>query len=339
MAAREPSTISVVVPTYNRLARLRRVLDALAAQTYPADALEVVVVSDGSSDGTDEYLATLEFPCTLRVARQDNCGPAVARNHGVELATGSRIVFVDDDVIPSPTLVACHAGEHLGDAAVMIGPMLTDPDFDYQPWILWEQQMLYKQYDAMRRGDYAPTFRQFYTGNASMPRELFVRAGGFDTTLRRAEDVELAYRLDQLGATFVFDESAAAFHHAERSYDSWRATAVAYGRNDILFARDHHQDWLMAAMVAEFRTRNVLTRQLTVRCLVHPRRAAFAERALRAMSNTGSSRPAQAIARRALSGIYGLAYYRAAADEFGDPRRFRELLTGRAPLTELGWDG
>ena len=81
----------------------------------------------------------------------------------------------------------------------------------------------------------ARSFRQFYTGNASVPRELVVKAGGFDTAFRRAEDIELSYRLDQLGATFVFDETAMAHHLAERSFESWLAAAadVRQERRDL----------------------------------------------------------------------------------------------------------
>src|SRR6185369_12818569 len=97
--------ISVVIPTFNRLPRLQRVLSALAEQTVSASEFEVVVVSDGSTDGTDDYLAKGDTPVPVRHARQDNAGPAAARNHGVRLARGRLILFVDDDVVASPALV------------------------------------------------------------------------------------------------------------------------------------------------------------------------------------------------------------------------------------------
>ena len=59
-------------------------------------------------------------------------------------------------------------------STVVIGPMLNAPGFGYRPWVAWEQAKLYKQYEAMRLGVYSATFRQFYTGNASLPQ----RAGG-----------------------------------------------------------------------------------------------------------------------------------------------------------------
>ena len=59
--------VSVVIPTYNRSTRLRRVLTALSTQTYHSSCFEVIVVSDGSSDGTDEYLAGATTPFDLVV--------------------------------------------------------------------------------------------------------------------------------------------------------------------------------------------------------------------------------------------------------------------------------
>lgn len=67
-------TISVVTPTYNRLARLQRVLAALAAQTYSPDRFEVVIVSDGSTDGTADYCRQVQMPFRLHFIQQENAG-------------------------------------------------------------------------------------------------------------------------------------------------------------------------------------------------------------------------------------------------------------------------
>src|SRR6516165_9610456 len=104
--------VSVVIPTFNRLARLQQVLAALSAQTYPRDRFEVVVVSDGSTDGTDEFLAEAAAPFELTVVTQPNQGPAVARNRGVASARGSIVLFIDDDVVATPALVQEHVAGH-----------------------------------------------------------------------------------------------------------------------------------------------------------------------------------------------------------------------------------
>src|SRR4051794_3983148 len=98
--------VSVVVPTFNRRAGLERLLRALAIQTYPADLFEVVVVDDGSTDGTYAHLRRLVLPFTSRYYRQRNQGPAAARNLGVHHARGRLLVFLDDDVAPVRSLLA-----------------------------------------------------------------------------------------------------------------------------------------------------------------------------------------------------------------------------------------
>src|SRR5687768_17413192 len=150
--------------------------------------------------------------------------------------------------------------------------MLTPPDFEAQmaPWVQWEQAMLVKQYEDMANGRWLPTARQFYTGNTSLARRHLLEAGGFDPTFRRAEDVELAYRLAAHGLRFVFNPQAIGHHYAERTFASWLAIPYAYGRNDVIFSRDKGQSWLLPTLLYEFRQRRPLIRALTRLCLDRP---------------------------------------------------------------------
>src|SRR5215831_5598296 len=90
---------SVVIPTYNRIERLRHVITALEQQAYPSDAYEVIIISDGSTDGTHAYLEMVRSTLQLRWFSQDNRGPAAARNTGIEKAGGEFVVFIDDDLV------------------------------------------------------------------------------------------------------------------------------------------------------------------------------------------------------------------------------------------------
>src|SRR5579862_6274653 len=105
--------ISVVVPTYNRRARLERVLAGLDRQTLPFDRFEVVIVDDGSTDDTKAWLERhSQRAYHVTVATQQNGGPARARNRGVADAQGELILFLDDDVEPTPELLAEHLKLH-----------------------------------------------------------------------------------------------------------------------------------------------------------------------------------------------------------------------------------
>lgn len=322
-----PPRISVVVPTFNRRERLHRVLTALAAQDVD-EPFEVIVVSDGSTDGTDEYLGDGGTPLPVRVARQPNQGPGAARNRGVDLAAGELVVFIDDDVVATPSLLRTHADTHrrLGERVVVIGPMLTPPDHAMSPWIKWEQRMLQKQYDAMDAGEYGATPRQFYTGNASLRVEHLRRAGGFDVTFRRAEDVELAYRLDAAGLTFHYEPTAIGYHYAERSFDSWHAAARLYGRNDVVFARDRGQAWILSFIADGFRRHHPAVRW-AVRVSFHaPWLARVSAAATRTVVTrlpaVGSSR----VGQYALSVVYAVGYHGGVVDELGTIAAFQSLI-------------
>ena len=320
--------VSVVIPTYNRLARLQRVLTALSEQTGADVSFEVVVVSDGSDDGTDEYLSAVTTSFDLVSVTQANAGPAAARNRGVDVARGSILLFVDDDVLASPGLVAEHVrthDSHPGDT-VVIGPMLTPADLRLSIWIEWEQAMLYKQYAALARGEYAPTYRQFYTGNASVRRSSIVASGGFDVRYRRAEDVELAYRLGQAGARFVFNDRAIGYHYAERSFGTWLQNAAEYGANEVLFAAEHPSSGRLQDARCEYLGRHALLRGATRACLGRPRLLRTATWQLRNMVRATDRLGMRRLAQFSLSGVYNLRYYSAMADAMGGVDAFFEMI-------------
>ena len=118
-----------------------------------------------------------------------------------------------------------------------MGPLSSLPSYA-QPWVAWEQAKIEAHYDAMNRGVYAPTYRQFWTGNASLAREHLLATGGFNPEFLRGEDVELGVRLHERGLGFRFNPRAIGFHHAERSLDSWSNAHASYGRLEIqIFGR------------------------------------------------------------------------------------------------------
>lgn len=320
--------ISIVIPTYNRINSLKRVLNGLEAQSYPFEKFEVRVISDGSTDGTIEYLEHLDTPLNLYPAQQPNGGAASARNLGLQLAQGEIIIFLDDDVVPAPQLVAEHARlfhEH-GMNIIVLGPMLSPADFKYSPWVQWEQDMLVKQYDAMRKNQWAPTGRQFYTGNSSAARRFLLEAGGFDPSFKRAEDVELAYRLAEKGLTFIFNPLAAGYHYAVRSFDSWASTPYAYGKNDVIFHEKKGQTWLIPTMRKEFATRHPFTRSLIWLCLDRPVVSKVTIRLMKQVGIASYRFNRKRLSNLAFSAIFNLRYYQGAADQMGGRKIFFEQM-------------
>jgi glycosyltransferase involved in cell wall biosynthesis len=310
---------SIIIPTYNRLGCLKSVLHGLENQDFNLDDFEVLVISDGSSDGTDQFLRSYQTPLKLRPFFQQNQGPAAARNTGISEAKEDILIFVDDDVIPSPGLVREHMNcQQKYDANIIVlGPMLTPADFKMLPWVQWEQAMLMKQYDAMNNRVWEPTARQFYTGNSSAARKIVLEAGGFDPSFSRAEDVELAYRLADCGMKFLFNPQAVGYHYAQRSFKSWLATPYAYGKNDVIFHQEKGQTWLLPKISAEFKGRHFLNKAVVRLCLDKPKLSQFFIFSLKLVGIASSHLKLTRLSNMAFSGIFNLRYYQGAADRLG----------------------
>lgn len=316
--------LSVIVPTYNRLEQLKRVLSGLENQTAPFEQFEVVVISDGSKDGTEEYVCNRQTSLELYLSSQANQGVAAARNSGLAQARGEIVLFLDDDIVPTPTLLEEHIGWHdkHGDQVVVIGPMLTPPDYNMSPWVRWEQDKLTEQYQAMLNGEWEATARQFYTGNISLRRCHLIQVGGFDPTFRRAEDVELAYRLMALGLRFLFNPQAIGYHYAKRSYKSWIATPYAYGRNDVIFTRVKGQVWLLPMIFQEYHLRHPFTRALAHLLIDHKLFQRWVLSFFRILITSAQYLNLPAISSLGCSAVFNLCYYQGIADELGGRNAF-----------------
>jgi glycosyltransferase involved in cell wall biosynthesis len=202
--------LSVVIPTYNRLPILRKCLQALEAQRLaaPVERYEVVLVDDGSTDDTVHWLDAhaTAFP-HVRLIRQDHGGPAEGRNRGVEHAHGDVIVFIDSDLVVTPTFLASHARalesqwQRSGDRLCFTyGAVINTADFD-DPTS-----------EPHKPTDHSWAY--FATGNVAIDRHLLVRAGLFDTGFRLYgwEDLELGERLRRMGVRLVRCPEAVGYH-------------------------------------------------------------------------------------------------------------------------------
>lgn len=197
--------LSVVIPTHDKRALLERTLAALRAQALPpGTAWEIVVVDDGSSDGTGAWLAAERGRpgVELRVVTPElNVGRARARNLGAFAARGQWVVFIDDDIVAPPDLLAAHLAlleAHPGHGT--IGYAVTAPELIDAPHLHYLDTR-----GVARLGPGPAPARYFVTQNAAVPREAFTAVGGFDEAFRAYgfEDMEVAFRLeDRAGVRF-----------------------------------------------------------------------------------------------------------------------------------------
>lgn len=234
--------MTIAVASYQRKRPLHRLLLALEDQLVDdpglREQLEVVVVLDGSTDGSAEMIEELAFPVPLRGVWQPNRGLAAARNAG--LATATDVVwFLDDDLVPGNGLVARHRRAHEGASPrIVMGPCVMPPESPAPAMtkLFWENQ--YAQLAATGRVE---RFDQFSGANTSGPASVFRSVGGFEESFvgYGLEDYELAIRLLRAGATILFDGEAAAWHHQHRRFSELLAFTESEGGNAVTLAALH----------------------------------------------------------------------------------------------------
>jgi GT2 family glycosyltransferase len=236
-------SFSVVIPTYRRPDTLFGVLDALAVQTG-APEFEVVVVDDGSADATPARLGAYRPPYPFRFFSQTNSGPATARNRGVRESRGRTVLFLGDDTVPEPGLLAVHAEAHAlprEHPVAVLGYTTWPRDLKVSPFLHHINEYgLQFGYGLIDDPEAVP-FNFFYTSNVSLPRALLVDAGLFDTSFPHAawEDIEVAYRLMQRGMRMLYRPAAVARHHHDITFASFRRRQEKAGEAAAIFYRKH----------------------------------------------------------------------------------------------------
>jgi glycosyltransferase involved in cell wall biosynthesis len=209
--------MSVVLPTHDRLEVLPEVLAALGGQ-IAAPSFEVVVVDDGSTDGTAEWLAGFRPAYPFRVLSQENRGPAAARNAGVAAASGERVAFLGDDTVPAAGWLRAHRSAHAarGDdpTLAVIGYTGWHRRLHPTPFLRFiNEHGLQFGYALIADPENVP-FNFFYTSNLSLSRDALL-AEPFDLPFPYAawEDIEVAYRLQRRRGMRLVYEPAAVVEH------------------------------------------------------------------------------------------------------------------------------
>jgi peptidoglycan/xylan/chitin deacetylase (PgdA/CDA1 family)/GT2 family glycosyltransferase len=231
----------VVVPTYERREVLARTLPTILDQELAPGVFEVVVVIDGSTDGTSQMLAERFADRPLRVLIRDNAGPAAARNAGIQAARGELVLLLDDDIICPPGLLAAHLAAHeVGRPAVAFGPVLGLEGTSTAAELT--RRALAAYYARMRdewHPDTSPT--AYAAPNTSIPRDALVEAGGFDVRFAGAhEDADLGLRLRAMGLPFRYLPDVPVYQfYAKSAQDLATRDAAVHGRGEILLCRTH----------------------------------------------------------------------------------------------------
>jgi GT2 family glycosyltransferase len=311
--------VSIVLATYNRLDSLLRLLSCLSKQSLPARDFEVIVVDDGSANPVRQHLDGGAYPFRLTVIEQPNSGPAAARHRGVLEARGEILVLVDDDMELPPGFLESHLEHHAaGQPTAVFGRYVSDPKIS--------EKSIFERYhgvkwDNLSRDVAAGTVvvdgTLLATGNASMRRADYLRAGGLDPSLPRAEDMALGLDLEELGVRLVFSDGAYSVHLSDHSEpEKWRGRAFLHGKLEPRIARKHptmaHADpWRFAFSLP------LSGRLLCLPAVIAPslgeKLAGIVYSAAESADRLGLER----VAMRAAGLVFGMEYFRGMREEAG----------------------
>jgi GT2 family glycosyltransferase len=236
------SRVSLIIPTYRRRAAVQRLLQALTRQTLSPEEYEVIVSIDGSRDGTREMVSQFPAPYKLRYTWQPNNGRAAACNAGIRLARGDLLILLDDDMEPSPGFVAAHLQAHpRGSRRAVIGAAPIVFDQSSPPIVKYVASGFNYRLERLAQSGSTIRFRDAYTGNFSIRREVLVEIGGFDEDFKvyGHEDYELAWRLLGAGVQLIYSPEALSYQGYSKDFAALARDCIARGRTAVLFAGKH----------------------------------------------------------------------------------------------------
>ena len=244
---------SVIVPVYNGAETLPACLRALQQQTLPADRYEVIVVDDGSTDGS----ADLARRFGVQVISQENAGPAAARNRGVQAARGEILLFTDADCAPAPDwierLTAPFADPTVAGTK---GAYLTHQRELVARFVQMEYESRYDRMRSLASIDFVDTY------SAAYRRAVFLAAGGFDPSFQIDEDQEFSFRLTEAGHRLVFVPEARVYHIHARTVGEYARRKFWIGYWKVRAMRAHP-----SRLVSDSHTPQVLKAQMGLAAL------------------------------------------------------------------------
>ena len=223
---------SVVIPTYRRPGHLSNLLFSLTRLRYRSSRFEVIVVDDGGNIPLEPIISKFHDQMNVTLLKQENSGPAMARNYGASKAKGEYLAFADDDCLPDPNwLQALAHGFRESPHCICGGKTvnsLTENNYSTASQLLVDY--LYEHYNPTQKiGAF------FLANNFAVLRERFQEMGGFDPTLRFGEDRDFCHRWRSRGYSFVFAPDAVMYHAHSLTFFSFLRLHFLYGGGNFQF--------------------------------------------------------------------------------------------------------
>ena len=231
----EPPFFSIVVPTYNRLPLLKRTVESLFKIEYPS--FEIIVVSDGSTDGTHEYVSSLSETGKIVFLQQQNQGPAMARNLGIDHAKGDCIAFTDDDcIVPADWLTKFSERFAQSGASGIGGSSRTGDSSNIFAVANDLIVNFFKEALNFRPGMATPFLT---SNNAAYTKSSLEKIGGFHEDFKRgAEERDLNFRLACAGEKLIYDPEIVIDHYNDADFSAFVKHQFEQGRGSYVLYRN-----------------------------------------------------------------------------------------------------
>jgi glycosyltransferase involved in cell wall biosynthesis len=231
---RPPPVFTVIVPTHNRPLQLARCIEALGKLEYPVDRLEVIVVDDGGTASLAEIENAFRDKLSLKVLRQEQAGPAAARNNGARHAQGRFLAMTDDDCAPATDWLTRLNENFEQDPERLYGGKTLNGLPDKR--CAAASQIIIDVVYALQAG--LVNFPQFFaTNNFALSAAAFHEVGGFRESFRTSEDREFCDRWVHQGRGMAHVREAVVYHSHDLDFPALMRQHFNYGRGAFRFHR------------------------------------------------------------------------------------------------------
>lgn len=223
--------VSVIIPVKDRKDELKECLESLFALDYPEDKMEVIVVDDGSRDGTSDLART--FPCVV-ITNSQSQGQSFCRNQGAKMAQGEILAFLDSDCVPEKAwlreLVVCFEWERIGAVGGYVDGYFDVTALDryekaFSPLNLGKHIMVGTNNESTL---YVPTC------NLLVRRQAYAETGGIRERMHVGEDVDFCWRLRKKGYDMLYVPRGTVYHKHRNSLGKMLKRRSDYGTSEAI---------------------------------------------------------------------------------------------------------
>jgi len=221
--------VSVIIPTYNEKERVAKCIESLLSQSYPQDKIEIIVVDDGSTDGTSSFIKK-NFP-KVKLITKKNSGAYDSRNKGIAVASGEIIALTDGDCIATKNWLK-NIEKVLREKKIqVVGGKITHDN----------NNLLYKATAISDFGGYLDNKEKFITsiptGNLAAKREIFEKFS-FNSNLRSSGDRLFSWNLITAGYKLLYHPSIEIIHQPPLKWSKFVERKYRYGNSFVQIRKE-----------------------------------------------------------------------------------------------------